>query len=166
MKPFVIIGIGNPMLCDDGIGYHIVESLRPLLNMEIFDFFTEYICHLELLEKIEGYQTAFIIDGNRSEEQIPGRISFFDEKNYTGMIHLDNYHDFSLREMIQLAENLEIKVAEKIHVIAIEIEEDKTFCDELSKPLQQIYPTLLESCLTFVKQIAQQVPIHQATLYH
>lgn len=152
MKPFLIIGIGNTLLSDDGIGPHLVDALQDLLPSDMFDFRREYVCHLEILDILKSYQAAIIIDGARSEEQIPGRISFYEPGNYHNTVHLDNYHDISFREMVDMADILEMDIPKVIRIISIEIQEDKVFSEQLSPPLQAVFDTLVECCYIFINQ--------------
>jgi len=75
--PIAIIGVGNYLMCDEGVGIHAVSALRELdwpEDVEIIDGGTPGVA---LLHLIEGRELAIIIDcadfgGN------PGEIKTFD----------------------------------------------------------------------------------------
>lgn len=76
-RPIAIIGIGNPLLRDEGAGIHAIERLRKLPwppEVELLDGGT---AGLALLHLFEGRRLAIIIDcadfGGR-----PGEIRSFD----------------------------------------------------------------------------------------
>ena len=74
-----------------------------------------------------------------------------------GMTHLDNYHDISFRDMIRLSKHLNLNIPKNIHIIAVEIAEDKLFSKNLSPLLQNRYDDILEKVEGIAKQMTQVV---------
>jgi len=156
MKKNLILGIGNTLLSDDGIGHRLTEDLSELLNPEFFDFATILIYSMETLHLIRNYENLIILDGKITRNRIPGEISIFNSQTYSGTLHLDNFHDISFRDLIFLGEELEINLPEQIHIIAVEIEEDRVFSEELSPTLQKLYPEILAKIQSFIEFAMQK----------
>lgn len=150
----LVVGLGNPILSDDGIGTIIVNDLRKKLDHTLFDFATENISSLEIINLIQGYENLIVIDGKMTSNGIPGDITIFSVTDYYGLSHLDNYHDVSFRDMIKLGKSLNLEIPERIQIIAVEIAEDKLFSKNLSPVLRSKYNEILQEAELIVTQIA------------
>jgi Ni,Fe-hydrogenase maturation factor len=68
---------------------------------------------------------------------------------------LSSFHDTSFLTALKFGKKLGFKIPQKIHIIAIEIIEDRTFGNEFTEPLKRRYDEILsrvkESIITFVK---------------
>lgn len=79
-KPILILGIGNILLKDEGIGVHVVNKLKdmPLPNdIEVMDGGTVGI---DLLFYIEGRQKVIVVDTVKAGEA-PGTIYRFTDRD-------------------------------------------------------------------------------------
>jgi len=157
MKKTLILGIGNTLLSDDGIGSRLTEDLTELLDPELFDFTTTLICSMETLHLIRDYEKLIILDGQRTRNGKPGEISIYNSQTYSGTLHLDNFHDVAFRDLIFLGKKLEMNLPEEIHIIAFEIKEDQIFNNELSPTLQKLYPEILTKTRKTIA-IEMQIP--------
>ena len=157
MKKTLILGIGNPLLSDDGIGPRIVQDLEGTLDSDVFDFFSVYVCDMDLINTIEGYENLVIIDGKITQTGKPGEITIYSDQNYDGMAHLDNYHDISFRDLVKLGRDIELNIPNIIHIVGIQIIEDKTFSEELSLPLQNSYKSIFQKIKVFTEDLVQDI---------
>jgi len=72
-KQLAIVGVGNLLLSDEGVGVHVVRALRGTLlpsGVAVFEFGTR---GLEILEAVEGFKKVVIVDAVRSGA-VPGSI--------------------------------------------------------------------------------------------
>lgn len=68
-----IVGVGNVLLSDEGIGIHLVRALREIplpSHVRLFELGTR---GLEILEAVEGFRKLLIVDAVRSGAS-PGSI--------------------------------------------------------------------------------------------
>jgi len=63
----LVLGIGNPFLGDDGIGFDIAQELARVIKDENVDVKDASLPGLNLLELIVGYDKAIIIDAIMTE---------------------------------------------------------------------------------------------------
>lgn len=81
MKKIGVIGLGNPLRCDDGIGIVLLELVRK--NRKDFSKRIEFVDGgtggMNLLHFLAQYGTALIIDAVLFDGR-PGEIRFFDKK--------------------------------------------------------------------------------------
>jgi len=153
-KNNLILGIGNDILTDDGIGPKIVKELQKDILKDHISFMTAAIGGLEILEIVKDYKKVIIIDAIKTKEGIPGTIYYLTPSNFKETLHISSFHDVSFLTALKLADKLDIPVPERIDIIAIEIIEDLTFSSEFSEPIAkkypQIYMEVLESVLNLI----------------
>jgi hydrogenase maturation protease len=70
----LILGIGNPILGDDGIGFHVAQELAKRINDENIDVMDVNTSGLGLLENVAGYDKVIIIDAIETESGDIGGI--------------------------------------------------------------------------------------------
>ena len=70
----LVLGIGNPILGDDGIGFHIAQELAKEIKDENIDVKDTSEDGLNLLELIVGYDKLIIIDAIMTEDEEVGGI--------------------------------------------------------------------------------------------
>jgi len=139
-----VIGIGNPLRKDDGIGIVVLDRLRAhhvktrcsasLQNRyDYFDFGTSAI---DLANKLSGYKKALLIDGVNAGLE-PGELKIFDLKeveaqNIKG--NLSSTHQIDLGQLLALAKTLKLKT--DIYIAGIQVK-DSSFGSGLSASLTQ-----------------------------
>jgi hydrogenase maturation protease len=148
-KNKLILGIGNDILTDDGIGPKIVKKLQNDIGKDQLSFMTAATGGLEILELIRDYKKVIIIDAIKTKDGIPGTIYYLTPSSFKETLHISSFHDVSFLTALKLADKLSMPIPDQIDIIAIEIIEDLTFSTEFSKPIadkfEEIYKEVLES---------------------
>ena len=70
----LVLGIGNPILGDDGVGFHIAQELAKEIKDENIDVKDTSAGGLNLLELIAGYDKLILIDAIMTENGEAGEI--------------------------------------------------------------------------------------------
>ena len=144
----LILGLGNDILADDGIGPKLVKKLQKDLMQPNVAFQTAAVGGLEILEMIKDYERVIIIDAIKTANGIPGTIYHLSPSTFKETLHLSNFHDVSFLSALDLAKKMEISMPEQIDILAIEIIEDLIFSNDFSQPIakkyEQIYRGVLE----------------------
>jgi len=148
----LILGIGNELLKDDGIGPKIVKDIKPYFLKPNIDFKISALGGMETIEIMRDYDEVVIIDGIFTEGGIPGTVYFSSYPYNKNTLHISNAHDISFDMSVKLARKLSIPVPREIQVIAIEIVEDREFGEELTMPLQERYENILSSIIDMLKR--------------
>lgn len=149
----LIHGIGNEILTDDGIGPKLVTRLKGKLSKQDINYETAFLGGLEVLEYIQGYNTVIFIDAIRTENGIPGTVYRLSPDDFNSTIHLSSIHDVSFLTAIDLGKKLGLEMPEFIHIIAIEIEEDRIFSEYFTPQIQDKY----EGIYVEVKEIIEKI---------
>lgn len=152
----LILGMGNEIQCDDGIGVKIVKYLkRHTINASIH-FETLWVGGIDLIEVFDGYKIIIVIDAIISGEKEPGFIWNFTQENFRNTLHLSNLHDLSFQEAIETGKQLGYKIPEAIHILAIEVIEDLVFSNDFSTEVQACYEEILNNIELKIKEICNQ----------
>jgi hydrogenase maturation protease len=135
----IILGLGNPILGDDGIGCRIAEEIARRLHTEaIKDIEAEpfYRGGIALMERLVGYDRAFLIDSIEEFGGKPGaihRLSLNDLPTMTA----DSAHDTSLKAALEMGERLGVKLPKTVLIFAVEIAPQTEFSGKLSSAVEE-----------------------------
>ena len=71
----LVLGLGNPILTDDGIGVYVVRAVADRWSGEWrCDFQEACVGGLRLLEVIAGYERLILVDAIQTPDGAPGQI--------------------------------------------------------------------------------------------
>ena len=149
----IVLGVGNPILCDDGVGVHVAKQLKQHIqdpNVTIDEALTG---GMNLLDLILGYDKAIIIDAVKTKNAQVGEVKRFPLKNFSS-VHSCNPHDVSLLQAIKMAEKLgENRIPREIVVIGILMNEMPCeFGEKLSEKVAAAVPKAVEMTLTEISK--------------
>ena len=149
----LVIGIGNEILSDDGIGPRLVSSLSEMIDDPDVNFKTAFCGGLEIMEYIRGYERAVIIDAIHTRNGRPGNVYVFSPYDFRETSNLSNLHDVNFITALHLGDILELNLPSDLNVIAVEITEDREFSEKLTPLLEIRYPEILEEVSSLIKRI-------------
>jgi hydrogenase maturation protease len=149
----LILGIGNNILTDDGIGFRLVGDLRKMISDPDVHFETACCGGLEIIEYIKDFEQVVFIDAIITREGKPGDIYYFIPSDFRETMHLSNLHDISFLTALKLGHTLNMDLPDDLHIIAVEIIEDMIFSEEFTPQLKAKYPEILKKVIDKVKQI-------------
>jgi hydrogenase maturation protease len=115
VKHVLIMGLGNPLLGDEGIGVRVVEELKGLELPEGVVVVEGGTTGLGLIGLMEGYERVIIVDAADMGHP-PGRVVRFtplEVQLKTAEAPL-SLHQIGLEEVLALAEALEVAPAELV----------------------------------------------------
>lgn len=144
----IVLGVGNPILRDDGVGVHVVKQLKQHINDPNVTIDEALTGGMNLLDMIRGYDKAILIDAIKIKHAQPGEVKRFLLSDFSS-IHSYNPHDVTLLEALRLAEKLgEDKIPHEIVVIGVVLEEmPLEFGEHLSSTVAAAVPKAVEMTL-------------------
>lgn len=159
----LVVGLGNPILGDDGVGWRVAEAVRQELehkNTRAKDERGEGDTHtvevaclslggLSLMEHLIGYQKVIIIDAIDSGEYPKGKVRVFSLADLVNPIqgHTTSAHDTSLQTAIEVGRMMGAEITDDIMVVSVESSEVYEFSDELSSSTAAAVPTAVNAVL-------------------
>lgn len=147
VKRTVIVGLGNPIVSDDGVGIHVVKRLRDIIvskNVKGVEFKEVYAGGLRLLDELVGYHHAVIIDAIQTGKVAPGTVMRVNLSELVSTKNLTCAHDTNLKTALELGALLGLTLPEKILIYGIEAKDLATFSDSLSKEIEVKIPQITE----------------------
>jgi hydrogenase maturation protease len=118
----LIVGLGNPILGDDGLGWEAISRLEERNLGAGVELDSVALGGLALMERIIGYENVIIIDAMNSEQYPVGCVMVFDIAELPNPLtgHLGSAHDASLQEALRMGRELGADVPDRILIIAVE----------------------------------------------
>jgi len=141
----VVIGIGNTLMSDDGIGVYVVRALEGCVPDGVELVEGSVYC-ADLLPALEGRKNAIFIDGIDAGCE-PGAVFKFNAeeiKERKPSIPL-SLHDFGVYELLTAAELIDARPANVI-LICVQVK-DTNVGLELSKELAHVVPRVCDLVL-------------------
>jgi hydrogenase maturation protease len=153
MTKTIIIGLGNPILGDDGVGWKVAETVKERLNAEMslrlpvrpigmksihYLPAVEVDClslgGLSLMERLLGYERAIIVDSMETGGSPVGSVRTFPLASLPDPMagHSASAHDTSLITALKTAESIGADIPKRVDVVAVEAQNVYDFSEELS----------------------------------
>jgi hydrogenase maturation protease len=150
-----VLGLGNPVLCDDAVGLHVAAEVERLLRDESIPgvtVLTSTRAGFELIELLSGFTHALIIDCLELPHPIPGRIQRLELSNLSGSVRLVGVHDISIADAFELASTLGTSMPGIVEIYAVEGGETQTLTEEMTPPVTAVVAPLAGSILARVAE--------------
>ena len=138
----LIMGLGNVLLQDEGIGVHVLKEMEKLdwpENIELLDGGTG---GLVLLSLFQEYRTMIIIDATLNNEP-EGSISVIKPRFARDFPKSLSTHDLGLKDMIESA--ILLGKVPDITLITVSINPEQKMNMELSPTLKKQIPEIIET---------------------
>ena len=151
LKQTLLLGMGNPILCDDAIGIRLVSHLKKRLqNFSDLDIVEDCsLGGLNLLEIIEGYRQMIIIDSIQTVGATPGAWYYFTAERLRETMNLNCVHDANFATALELGRRMgmHLPADHEIHIFAVEILDNRTFGERMTEELENRFYAIGEEIL-------------------
>ena len=143
-KPILVVGVGNTLLKDEGVGMYVIDRLKALDLPEEIELIEGGVLGLDLLEYMEDRKKVIIIDAVKGNKA-PGTIYRLTRKDIEDGQNLClSLHDMDLPYVFNLADLL----GQKINPIIIGIEpKDMSIGLELTTEIEAQIPKVIDMVL-------------------
>jgi hydrogenase maturation protease len=159
----LVIGLGNPILGDDGVGWVVAEKVQAALSnpplstagdqpVEI-DFAS--LGGLSLMERLTDAERVILIDSLFTGKKPVGTVSQFNLTDLPDLTagHSASAHDTSLRNALNVGRSMHINLPEDDHVIIVAIEAENVydFSQELSPAVAEAVPQAVKMVMNLLE---------------
>lgn len=136
------MGIGNPILSDDGVGVRVVESLKNEFSDCDVDFRCESVSGLDIIEIVRGYDRLIIVDAIHTGKANAGGIMKLSPSDLlgAGTVHFSTAHDVDILTALSLGKEIGAKMPDRIVIYAIEVVNVVDFGEKLSPKVKEAVP--------------------------
>ena len=128
----VVLGIGNSIIGDDGVAFHVIEALQENPPPGDVTLTANDVSGLAILDLIVDYDEVIIVDAIQTVNGIPGEIYRLALEDFRVTKHTISPHDVDLPTALEIGKILKINLPSKISIIAIEIPDAYVFSTVLT----------------------------------
>jgi len=159
-KSLTIIGLGNELLSDDGVGIRVLRALRARLPHDNVTFEELSIGGLQLLDYITGCERCMIIDAVATNKHPPGTTYRFVQTADSNPVTLTSSHQIDLAQVMTLATVMGGDLPRTLIVYGIEAGDLMTFHDGCTGEVSRAIPTLVETICRDVHNDGEAICAH------
>ncbi len=154
----LVIGMGNPILTDDGVGVKVAYAVRDALASTAREdvVVTEAgVGGLHLMEMMVGYERVILVDAIRTLGGQPGAISRLSPDDIASAVptlHSASTHDMNLPTALEMGRRLSLALPDTIEILTIEAEDVTTFSETCTPSVAAAIPVVAELVLQLLEQ--------------
>jgi hydrogenase maturation protease len=150
-KPVLVLGVGNILLTDEGVGVHVVNRMREMdlpLHVDLLDGGTS---GFDLLDDLEGRKKVVVVDTVHGGEP-PGTIYRMTTEDIEDTNKQTvSLHDIDMSDLFKLADLFEIEKPEVV-ILGIEPKDMESSSLELTPEIEAKVPRLIELVMKEVEE--------------
>ena len=146
----LLLGLGNPLLGDDGVGWKVVEKVKGYApDHTEFDFLS--VGGLALMERLIGYDRAILVDSIQTGSPVGTVVCLpLEDLPNPSAGHTTSAHDTSLQTALKLGASLGVKLPPTVFVIGIQAQKVYDFSEELTPPVAGAIPEAVQLILNIL----------------
>lgn len=157
----LVLGMGNDLYGDDGVGLHVVRLLKdewadgamsgePSSSVEFVECF---LSGAALLDVVHGYDALVVIDTIMKAEPITGRISILDTvdiRDFPG----PSPHYVSVPQVLAIGREIGLNMPRTVVIIAVEAKDLFRLGERLSEDMYTRLPDILVAAKGVLHRLA------------
>lgn len=150
VKPVLILGIGNYLMGDEGVGVHIARVLESELVSEDIDVIDGGTGGFHLLELFEQYPHIILVDATLDSNPT-GTIRLIRPRFAADFPHAMSTHDIGLKDLVSALQLLD-KMPD-VHLFVVSIETIQQQGIELTPEIESVFPEVKSRVLDLANQL-------------
>jgi len=143
----LVLGIGNPILSDDGVGIEVAHEVGKNLNDPQIAVSETSAAGLSLLDSILGYDRVIIIDAIQTKEGKAGQIYRMKPEDFSFAKRVSSPHQINLVTALELGKMLNLVMPRRITVFAVEAKDTTTFSEKCTPDVEKAIPEVVKMVL-------------------
>jgi hydrogenase maturation protease len=149
----IIVGLGNPILSDDGVGWQIARQVQQRSDFPP-DVEVDYLSvgGISLMERLIGYERAILIDSIITNNKPIGTLSCFSlhELPVHAIGHTFSAHDTTLQNALKVGQELGAQLPSDITVVAVEAQDVFDFSEQLTPAVAAAVPSAVQAVINLL----------------
>lgn len=143
----LVLGLGNPILSDDGAGIRVAQEVGKQLNDPQIAVSETSAAGLSLLDSIVGYDKVIIIDAIQTKEGNIGQIYRMKPEDFSFAKHLSSPHQINLVTALELGNALNLAMPQEITIFAVEAKDIASFSEKCTPEVERAIPEAVKMVL-------------------
>jgi hydrogenase maturation protease len=148
-----ILGMGNDILCDDAVGLLAARALKAELG-SLVDVVETSEAGLALIELLEGYDSALILDAIKTDSVPVGTILEYTPDDFQKIV-APSPHYAGLPEVLEMAKRLQLKFPHTIRVLALEVESPFEIHEGLTEAVAKVLPDFISRAKEVLRKMLE-----------
>lgn len=139
----LVLGVGNPILSDDGVGIHVARALkaRNLPDVEVEELPAS---GLELLDMVLDFDKVVIVDAIQTSGGIPGQIHTLEEADFERAVHGSSPHGINIATALAMGRKIiPERMPKEVVYVAVEAEDLVNVSESLSPKVEAAMPEII-----------------------
>ena len=140
----LVVGVGNPILSDDGVGIYAARMLlaRGLSGVSIEELPAS---GLELLDMVMDYDKVVIIDAIQTKDGSPGDHYIMAEEDFKRTVHGSSPHGFNIATALAMGRKVvPERMPKEVVFVAIEAEDLVNVREEMTPKVSASLPAIVD----------------------
>ena len=138
----LVLGLGNTILRDDGIGIYVARSLAGCLGGAA-DVREAELAGLDLIEILKGYDRAFIVDAIQLDGEKPGSVFRMTPGDIRITPRLASFHDIDLVTALELGKRLGFRMPREVIIFGVQVQDALTLGEGCTAPVSGVITALV-----------------------
>jgi len=143
----LVLGLGNPILSDDGAGIRVAQEVGKQLNDPQITVSETSAAGLSLLDSIVGYDKVIIIDAIQTKKGQAGQIYRMKSEDFSFAKHFSSPHQTNLVTALELGKMLGLVMPQKITIFAVEAKDIASFSEKCTPEVERAIPKAIKMVL-------------------
>jgi hydrogenase maturation protease len=141
----LVLGVGNPILTDDAVGFRVAHLLREAKS-ELTVIETAE-AGLTLLELIACYERVIIIDSVKTGHSKPGTLYELTLEQIDTSWNFCSTHGIDIKMAFELGSKLGYKLPAKLSIYGIEVEDNNNFGEKCTEEVEKSIPQIVQEII-------------------
>ncbi|HNV28725.1 MAG TPA: hydrogenase maturation protease [Cyclobacteriaceae bacterium] len=153
-SPVLILGIGNYLMGDEGLGVHFVNQLKEEIEPGLADIIDGGTAGFQLMEYLESYPYVILIDATL-DGRPAGTIQKIKPRFSKDFPSAMSTHEIGLKDLVEGL--LLLGKLPDIHLFIMSIEKVQPLSTLLSPEIERSLPELKRQVITLAKTLSSEV---------
>jgi hydrogenase maturation protease len=156
----LVLGLGNPILTDDGVGIHILREVRSRLAQPLpgdigVDLAEASVGGLRLLDALAGYHSVILVDAIQTSGGIPGAIYRLSPETVGASMHAGSTHDLSFQGALAWGRQMGMRLPgdSRIVVVAVEAADVLAFGEQCTPAVAAAIPLAADLVMRLLREL-------------
>jgi hydrogenase maturation protease len=143
----LVLGMGNPILCDDGAGIRVARAVQKRLTSPDVTVEESSLAGMDMLELLAGYDRVIIVDAIQGVGLKPGRVYRFGPEALTRTRHASSPHDINFATALELGKKLGMALPAEIIIFGVQVADVSTFSEQCTPEVERAIPRCVKRVL-------------------
>lgn len=140
----LVLGLGNPILSDDGVGVRIAQRLEGRIDRQEVTVMEASLAGLSILDLLTGYDRAIIVDAIQTVGGKVGQMHRLSREVLDVTRHAASPHDIDAGTALELGSRLGLPLPKEMVIFGVEVADVGTFGEECTPEVREAIPICVE----------------------